>query len=209
MNWLCCCCFVQSLSHVWLWDHQGLQHARFPCPSPFPGAWSNSCPLSWWHHPTISSCHPLHLLSLIFPNIRLFSNELALCFRWPKYWRFRFGISLSNEYSRLISFSIEWFDLLAVQGTFKSLQHHNSKASILQHSTFFIVQLSHLYMTTGKTMALTIWIFVTKVMSLLFNILSRLVIAFLPRNKRLLISWLQSWSAVILELKWLCNRCKK
>ena len=147
-------------------------------------------------------CHPLRLLYSILPNIRVFSNELALCFRWPKYWRFSFNISLSKEYSRLISFSIEWFELLAVQGTFKSLlQHYSSKASILWHSTFFIVQLSHPYMTTGKTMALTLWTFVTKVMSLLFNMLSRFVIAFLPRSKRLLISWLQSLSEVILEPK--------
>ena len=147
-------------------------------------------------------CHPLRLLYSILPNIRVFSNELALCFRWPKYWRFSFNISLSKEYSRLISFSIEWFELLAVQGTFKSLlQHYSSKASILWHSTFFIVQLSHPYMTTGKTMALTLWTFVTKVMSLLFNMLSRFVIAFLPRSKHLLISRLQSLSEVILEPK--------
>ena len=135
-------------------------------------------------------CHPLLLLS-IFPRIRVFSNESALCIRWPKYWSFSFNISLSNEHSGLISFRMYWLDLLAVQGTLKSLlQHHSSKASILQCSAFFIVQLSHPYMTTGKTVALTRWTFVGKVMSLLFNILSRLVITFLPRSKRVLISWL-------------------
>ena len=144
-----------------------------------------------------------HLLLLppsIFPSIRVFSNESALCIRWPKYWSFSFNISPSNEYSGLISFTIDWFDLLAVQGTLKSLlQHHSSKASILQHSALFIVQLLHPYMTTGKTIALTRWTFVGKVMSLFFNMLSKLVIAFLPRSKCLLISWLQSPSAVILE----------
>ena len=136
----------------------------------------------------------------VFPNIRAFSNESVLCIRWPKYWSFSFSFSPCNEYSGLISFRIDWLDLLAVQGTLKSLfQHHSSKASIVQHSTFFIVQLSHPYMTTGKTIALTRPTFVGKVMSLLFNMLSRLVIAFLPRSKRLLISWLQSPSAVILE----------
>ena len=136
-------------------------------------------------------CHPL-LLPLIFPSIRVFSNESALHIRWPKYWSFSFSISPSNEYSRLISFRIDWFDLLALQGTLKSLlQPHSSKASILQCSAFFIVQLSHPYMTTGKIIALTIQTFVGKVMSLLFNMLSGLVIAFLPRSKHLLISWLQ------------------
>ena len=130
------------------------------------------------------------------------SNESALRIRWPKYWSFSFRISPSNEHSELISFRMDWLDLLAVQGTLKSLlQHHTSKASILQHSAFFIVQLSHVYMTTGKTIALTRHTFVDKVMSLLFNMLSRLVITFLPRSKRLLISWLQSPSAVILESK--------
>ena len=136
-------------------------------------------------------CHPLRLLPSIFPSIRVFSNESALCIRWPKYWSFSFSISLSSEYSGLISFSIDWLDLLAVQGTLKSLlQHHSSKASILWHSIFFMVQLSHPYMTTGKAVVLTrrqINVFVGKVMSLLFNMLSRLVIAFLPRNKHLLI----------------------
>ena len=133
-------------------------------------------------------CRPLLLLPLVFPSIRVFSNESALPMRWPKYWRFSFSISPSNEYSGLISFRMEWLDLLAVQGTLKSLlQHHSSKASILRHSAFFIVQLSHAYMTTGKTIALTRWTFVGKVMSLLFNMLSRLVITFLPRSKHLLI----------------------
>ena len=136
----------------------------------------------------------------IFPNIRVFSSESALCIRWPKYWSFSFSISPSNEYSGLISFRIDRFDLLAIQGTLKSLlQHHSSKASILWHSAFFMVQLSHPYMTTGKTIALTRRTFVGKVMSLLFNMVSRLFIAFRSRNKRLLISWLQSPSAVILE----------
>ena len=143
-------------------------------------------------------CHPL-LLPSVFPSIRVFSNESVLHIRWPKYWSFSFSISPSNEYSGRIFFRMDWLDLLAVQGTLKSLlQHHSSKASVLQHSAFFIVQLSHQNMTTGKTIALTRWTFVAKVMSLLFNMLSRLVIAFLPRNKHLLISWLQSPSAVIL-----------
>ena len=140
------------------------------------------------------------LLPSIFPSIRVFSNESVLCIRWPKYWSLSFNISPSNEYSGLISFRIDWFDLLAGQGTLKSLlQHHSSKASILQCSAFFIVQLSHPYMTTRKTIALTRWTFVGKVMSLLFNMLSGLVIAFLPRNKHLLISWLQLPSILILE----------
>ena len=144
-------------------------------------------------------CRPL-LLPSIFPSIRVFSNESALRIRWPKYWSFSFNISPSNEQPGLISFRMDWLDLLAVQGTLKSLlQHHSSKASILWHSAFFIVHLSHPYMTTGKTIALTKWTFVGKVMSLLFNMLSRLVITFLPRSRRLLISWLQSPSAVILE----------
>ena len=147
-------------------------------------------------------CHALLLLPSIFSSIRVFSNESVLCIRWPKYWSFSFSISPSNEYSGLISFRIDWFDLLAVQGTLKILlQHHSSKALILQHSAFLIVQLSHPYITTGKTVALTSWTFVGKVISLLFNILSRFVIAFLARSKRVLISWLQSPSAVILEPK--------
>ena len=147
-------------------------------------------------------CCPLLLSPSIFPSIRVFSNELVLHIRWPKYWSFSFSTSLSNEYSGLISFRIDWFDLLAVQGIFKSLlQHQSSKASILWQSAFFIVQLSYPYMITGKTIALTRWTFAGKVMSLLFNVLSRLVIAFLPRSKHLLISWLPSPSAVLLEPK--------
>ena len=145
-------------------------------------------------------CHPLLFQPSIFPSIRVFSNESALHIRWPKYWSFSFNTSPSNEHPGLISFRMDWLDLLAVQGTLKSLlQHHSSKASILWHSAFFIVQFSHPYMTTGKTIALTRQTFVGKVMSLLFNMLSRLVITFLPRRKRLLISWLQIPSAVILE----------
>ena len=147
-------------------------------------------------------CHPLLFLSSVFPSIRIFSNKSVLRIRWPKYWSISFSISPSSEYSGLISFWIDWLDLLAVQGTLKSLlQHHTSKASVPHCSAFFIVQLSHPYMTTGKTIALTRWTFVAKVMSLLFNMLSRLAIIFLPRSKRLLISWLQSPSAVILEPK--------
>ena len=143
---------------------------------------------------------PFLLLPSIYPSIRVFSNESALHIRWPKYWSFSFNISPSNEYPGLISFRMDWLDLLAVQGTLKSLlQHHDSKASILRHSAFFIIQLSHTYMTTGKTIALTRRTFVGKEMSLLFNMLSRLVITFLPRSKCLLISWLQSPSAVISE----------
>ena len=137
-------------------------------------------------------CHPLLLPPSIFPSIRIFSKESVLCIRWPKYWSFSLSISPSNEYSGLIFFRMDWLDLLAVQATLKSLlQHHSSKASVLQRSVFFIVQLSHPYMTIGKTIALSIPTFVSKVMSLLFNMLSSLFIAFLPRSKRLLISWLQ------------------
>ena len=144
-------------------------------------------------------CHPI-LLPSVFPSIRVFSNELALPIRWPKYWSFSFSIGPSNEYSELISFRTEWLDFLAIQGTLRSLlQHHSSKASILRRSAFFMVQLSHSYMTTGKTIALTRWTFVSKVMSLLFNTLSRFVIAFLPKNKNFLISWRQSPSAVHLQ----------
>ena len=148
----------------------------------------------------LTLCPPLLLLPSVFPSIRAFSKESVLHNRWPKYWRFSFSISPSNEYSGLISFKINWLDLLAVQGTLKSLlQHHSSKASILQHSAFFMAQLSHPYMTIGKTIALIRWTFVGKGMSLIFNMPSRLVITFLPRSKCLLISWLQSPSAVILE----------
>ena len=145
-------------------------------------------------------CCPLLLQPSLFPSISIFSNESVLHIRWTKYWSFSFSISPSNEYSGLIAFRMDWLDLLEVQGTLKSLlKHHSSKASILQHTAFFIVQLSYPYMTTGKTTALTRRTLVGKVMSLLFNMLSKLVIAFLPRNKCLLISWLQSPSAVILE----------
>ena len=144
-------------------------------------------------------CHPLLLLPSIFPSIRVFSNESALRIRWPKYWSFKFNISPSSEHPGLISFRMNWLDLLTVQGTLKILQHHSSKASIFRCSAFFMVQLSHPNMTTGKTIALTRWTFVDKVMSLLFNMLSRLVITFLSSSKCLLISWLQSPSAVILE----------
>ena len=145
-------------------------------------------------------CHPLLLLPPIPPSIRVFSNESALHIRWPTYWSFSFSISPSNEHPGLISFRMNWLDLLVVQGTLKSLlQHHSSKASIIQHSAFFMVQLSHPYITTGNTIALTRQTFVGKVIPLLLNMLSRLVITFLPKSKRLLISWLQSPSAVILE----------
>ena len=178
-----------------------LQHTRLPCPSPTPEAYSNSCPLHQCFHPTIPSS-VIHFSSLLqsFPCIMIFSKESVLHIRWPKYWSFSFIISPSNEYSRLISFWIDWMDLLAAQGTLKSLlQHQSSKASVLWHSALFMIQISHPYMTTGKTIALTRWTFVGKVMSLLLNMLPRLVIAFLPRSKSLLISWLQSPSAVILE----------
>ena len=158
-----------------LWLHE-LQQARLPCPSPTPRAYSNSYLSSQWCHITISSSHPLLLLCSIFPSIRIFSNESALCIKWPKYWSFNFNVSPSNEHPGLISFRMGWLDLLAVQGTLKSLlQYYSSKASILKHSAFFLVQLSHPYMTTGKTIALTRQTFVGKVISLLFNILSSLV----------------------------------
>ena len=180
----------------------GLQHARLLCPSPSPGACSNSGPLSQWHHPTISFCHPHLLLPSVFTSIRVFSNESALHIRWLKYWSFNFSINPSNEYSGLISFKIDWFDLLAVQGTLKESSPAPQFESISSSALSLLhVQLSHPYMTTGKTTALTIWTFVGKVMSLLFNMLPRFIIAFLPRSKRLLISWLQSPSAVILEPK--------
>ena len=171
-----------------------------PCPSPTPGACSSSC--SVIPSNLLILCHLLHLLSLILHSIRVFSKQSTLRNRWPKYWSFSFSISPSNEYSRLISFRSDWFDLLEVQGTLKSLlQHHSSKAPILHCSAFFMAQLSQLYMTTGKTIALTRWTFVSKILSLLYNMLFRLVIASLPRSKCLLISWLQSPPAVILEPK--------
>ena len=174
------------------------------CPSLSPAACSNSCPLSRCCHPTIHLifCRPLLLLPSIFPSIRVFSNESALCVRWPNCWSFSFSISPSNEYSGLISFRMDWLDLLAVQRTLKSLlHHHSSKAPILQGLAFFMVQLSPPSMIAGKTIALTRQTFVGKVMCLFFNMLSRFDIAFLPRSKHLLISWLQSLSTVILEPK--------
>ena len=192
---------VQSLSHVWL----------------FATPWNAACQasLSITNSQSLFKlmliklvtpsnnlilCCPILLLPSVFPSISVFSNQSVLHIRWPKYWSFSSSISPSNEYSGLISFRMDWFDLLAVKGTLKSLlQHHNSKASNLRHSGFLIVQLSHPYMTTGKTIAFTKWTLVSKVMSVLFNMLSRLVITFLPRSKCLLISWLQSPSAVILE----------
>ena len=153
-------------------------------------------------------CHPLLFPPSVFPSIRVFSNESALCIRWPNYWSFSFNIGPSNAHPELISFRMDWLGLLIVQGTLNSLlQHHSSKSLILCHSAFFIVQLSHPYMTTGKTIALTRWTFVGKVMSLLFNMLSMLVIAFLPRSKCLLLLWLQSPSAVILEPKKIVSHC--
>ena len=176
------------------------QHARLPSPSPTPGVHSDSHPSSRWCHPAIStSVIPFSSCPQSLPA-SVFSSESTLHMRWPKYWSFSFSISPSKEIPGLISFRMDWLDLLAVQGILKSLlPHHSSKASILWHSAFFTVQLSHPYMTTGKTIALTKWTCVGKVMSLLFNMLSRLVITFLPRSKHLLISWLQSPSAVILE----------
>ena len=180
---------VQSLSHVRLF--------ATPWTAALQASLSITNSWSLWKLLSIESvmpsnlCHPPLLPPSIFPSIRVFSNESALCIRWPKYWSFNFSISPSNEYSGLISFRMDWLDLLAVQGTLKSLlQHHSSKASIRWHSAFFILQLSHPYMTAGKTIALTRQTFISKVMSLLFNMLSRLVITFLPRSKHLLILWL-------------------
>ena len=177
---------------------------QLPCPSPSsPWDYSNASPLSWWWHPTISSSVvPFSSRPQSFQASGYFSNESVLHIRWPKYWSFSVSISPSNEFSGLISFRMDWLDLLTVLGTLRStFQYHSSKASVLQCSAFFLIQLSHPYMTTGKTMALIIRTFVSKVMSQLFNILCRFVIAFLPRSNHLLISWLQSPSAVILEPK--------
>ena len=178
-----------------------LQHTRPPCPPPTPWVYSKLMPIeSVMPSSHLILCRPLLLLPSIPPSIRVFSDESNLRMRWPKYWSFGFSISPSNEHLGLISFRMDWLDLLAVQGTLKSLlQHHSSKTSIFWCSAFFTVQLSHPYMTTGKIIALTRRTIVGKVMSLLFNMLSRLVITFLPRSKHLLISWLQSPSAVILE----------
>ena len=177
------------------------QHTRPPCPSPTPGVHSDSCPSSQWCHPAISSSVvPFSSCPQSLPASESFSNESTLRMRGPKYWSFSFSIIPTKEIPGLISFRMDWLDLLAVQGTLKSLlQHHSSKASILWRSAFFTVQHSHPYMATGKTIALTRQTFVGKVMRLLLNMLSRLVITFLPRSKHLLISWLQPPSAVILE----------
>ena len=179
------------------WPH-GLQHARLLCPSPTLRVYSLISIELVMPSNHLILCRPLLCLPSVFPSIGVLSNESALCIRWPKYWSFSFNISPSNEYSGLISFRIGWLDLLAVQGTLKNLlQYHSSKASILQCSAFLIVQLSYPYMTNGKIIALTRWTFVGKVTFVLFNMLSRLVITFLPRSKCLLISWLQSPSTVI------------
>ena len=202
-------CSVQLLSHVWLFatPWTTARHTSLSITN------SRSPPKSMSIESVVPSnhlifCRHLLLLPSIFPSIGVFSNESALHIRLPKYWSFSFNISPSNEHPGLISFRMDWLDLLAVQGNLKSLlQHHSSKASILQRSAFFIVQLSHLYMTTGKIIALTRRTYVGKVMSLLFNMLSRLVLSFLPRSKRLLISWLQSPSAVILEPRKIVSHC--
>ena len=188
--------FVQLLSHTGLFVIPKTAACQASLSFTVPWILLKSCPLSQWYHLTISSCRPLLLPPSIFPSIRVFSSESALHLKWPKYWSFSFSISPFNEYSRLISFRMDWLDLLAVQGTLRSvLQHHSSKVSILQCSTFY--GLSYPYMTTGKTIALTRQTFTGKVMPMLFNMLSRLVITYLPRSKCLLISWLQSPSAVI------------
>ena len=199
------CCLLLLFGHPAVFSSlrpHGLQHARPRCPSPSPEACPSSCPLPQWCHPAISSSDA-PLLPSVFSSIKDFSNESAVCIRWPKYWSFSFStFSTYNEYSGIISLKIDWLDLLSVQGTLRSLlQHHSSRTSILQCSVFFTVQLSQLNVTTGKTLALTVLIFVGRVMSLLFNTLSRFVIAFMPKNKHLLISWLQSPYTAILEPK--------
>ena len=192
---------VQMFSRMWLFATPWI--AAHQAPLTITNSWSPPKPtciesVMLSNHPIL--CHPLFIPPSIFPSIRVFSNESALHIRWPKYWSFSFNISPSNEHPVLIYFRMDWLDLLAVQGTLKSLlQHHSSETSILRSSAFFIIQLSHPYMTTGKTKALTRWTSVDKVMPLLFNMLSRLVITFFPRSKHLLISWLQSPSSVILE----------
>ena len=189
----------------------GLQHTRLPCPSPTARVCSNSCPLNRWCHPTISSSViPFSSRLQSFPAPGSFPVSQFFASGGQKDWSFSFSISPSNEYSGLISFRIDWFDLLEVQGTLQSiLQHHSSKASILWHLAFFMAKLLHPYITTGKTITLTRWIFVGKVMSLLFNMLSMLDIVFLSRSKRLLISWLQSSSAVTLEPSKLSQQYEK
>ena len=202
---------TRSLQHHVLFSHSVVYNSSAPWTAARQASLSisnsrsypNSCPLSQWCHPTISSS-PLALLLFpsISPSIRVFSHESVLRIRWPKYWRFSFSTSPSNEYSGLISFRMDWFDVLAVQGTLKSLlQHHNSKTSILRHSAFLMVQLSQPHMTIGKIIALTKQTFVGKMMSLLFNTLSRFVIACFPRSKHFLTLWLQSPSTLILETK--------
>ena len=188
-----CTLSVQLLSHVWIFVTPWTAARQASLSITNSHSLLRSCPLSQWCHPTISFSHLLLLLPSIFPSIRVFSNESVLPIRWPEYWSFSFSFSISssNEYSGLISFRMGWLDLLVIQGTLKSLlQHHSSKASFLRCSAFFIVQLSLPYMTTEKIIALTRWTFLGKVMSLLSNMLSRLVKTFLPRGKRLLISWL-------------------
>ena len=200
---------VQYLSHVWLfattWSIAHQASLSFTISRSLLKLMSIESVMPSSH---LILCRPLILLPSIFPSIRVFSSESVLCIRWPKYWCFSFSISPSNEYSGLISYRMDWFDFLAARGTLKSLlQHHSSKASILRHSAIFRVQLSHPYMTTGKTIALIRRTLVGKVMSLLFNMLSRLVITFLPRSKCFLISWLQSPSAVILEPRKIVSHC--
>ena len=191
---------VQSLSHVRLCDPMDCSTPGLPVHHHLPELAQTHVHQSVMPSNHLILCHPLLLLPSIFPSIKVLSTDPVLRIRWPKYWSFSCSISPSNEHPGLISPRMDWLDLLAVQGTLKSLlQHHSSKASILQHSAFFTIQRSHPYMTTGKTIALTRWTFVGKVMSLLFNMLSRLVITFLPRSERLLISWLKSPSAVTLE----------
>ena len=196
-------CSVQSLSHVRLFATPWV--AARQASLSITNSWSSPklmCIESVMPSSHLILCHPLYLLPPIPPSIMVFSSESTLHMRWPKYWSFSLSISPSNELPGLVSFRMDWLDLLAIQGTIKSLfQHHSSKASILQRSAFFTVQHSHPYMTTGKTTPLNRWTFVGKVMSLLLNMLSRLVITFLPMSKHLLISWLQSPSAVILESK--------
>ena len=190
--------FSRSVVSDSLWPHES-EHARPSCPSPPPRVYPNLCPWSLWCHPTISSSVVPFSCPQSLPASGL-SNESTIRIRWPKYWSFNFSISPSNEHPGLISFHMDWLNFLAVKGTLKSLlQHHTSKASILQRSAFFIVQPSHPYRTTGKTIVLTKRTFVSKVMSLLFNMLSRWVITFLPRSKHLLSSWLQSPYAMIFE----------
>ena len=204
---------VQSLGHVWLFATPWIAARQASLSIINSQSLLKLMSIKWMMPSShLILCHPLFLLPPILPSIRVFSSESTLHVRWPKYWSYSFSINPSKEHPGLISFRMDWLDLLAVQGTLCSLlQHHSSKASILRCSAFFIVQLSHSYMPTGKTIALTRWTFVGKVVSLLFNMLSRLVITFLPRSNCLLNSWLQSWFAVILEPPkhkvWYCFHC--